>query len=150
MILLITVVYFPGYLYDAIFGNWLFLIGKFISDKFGVLKKVQILRKVRKLMEPKKNYLRYETPLCTYCFSYMTLIVIAKALEKMQIGYGLIIAFIIYPFVYFLGMHRRYRAREDFENALENNFEFLKLSFVPLAFLITIVGFLFTVTGFKI
>lgn len=66
-------------------------------------------------MEPKKNYLRYETPLCTYCFSYMTLIVIDKALEKMQIGYGLIIAFIIYPFVCFLGMHRRYRTREDFE-----------------------------------
>ena len=68
-----------------------------------------------KINGTEENYLRYEIPQCTYCFSYMTLIVIAKTLEKMQIGYELIIAFIIYPFVYFLGMRRRYRTREDFD-----------------------------------
>ena len=44
-------------------------------------------------------------------------------------------------------MYRRYKENERYDAVLENNLEFLKLSFVPLAFLITIVGFVVIVSG---
>lgn len=62
-----------------------------------------------------------------------------------------IIAPVLYLFVYFVGMCRKYKDKEDcLDKVLENNMEFLKLSFLPITFLITIVGFGFTATGLKI
>lgn len=150
IVLLISVVYFVGYLYDSIFGNCLYDIGKYVAKRYCKIRNNRILRKVKRIIEPKKWYMRYETPLCTYCFSYTALVFIYEILESIDVNYGTVIAFFMYIAIYFFGMYRKYKDKEAYDNALENNLCFLKLSFVPLTFLITIIGFLFTVVGYNI
>ncbi len=150
IVLLITAVYGVGYLYDSVFGNSLYKVGISIAKKYSKIKNIKILRKVKNIIEPREQFTRYETPLCTYCFSYTALLLIHIVFEVLGIRYGGILAFFIYILAYFIGMYRRYKENGRYSSVLENNLEFLKLSFVPLAFLVTIVGFVFTISGFNL
>lgn len=47
-------------------------------------------------------------------------------------------------------MYRRCREKEYYFQVLENNLNFLKLSFIPLTFLVTILGFFCTLTGLNV
>lgn len=150
IVLVIAAFYSVGYLYDSVCGNSVYNIGIYIAKKYPQIKKSMILRKIKSIIEPKERFTRYETPLCTYCFSYTALLLIYMVYETMGIGCGAILAFFSYILIYFIGMYRRYKENERYDAVLENNLEFLKLSFVPLAFLVTIVGFAFTVSGFNL
>ena len=48
-------------------------------------------------------------------------------------------------------MAKRYKVnKEEYSKVLDNNMAFLKLSFMPVGFVITFFGFLFTITGVKV
>lgn len=150
IIMLITVVYGVGYVYDSIFGNSLYKLGINIAKKYPNIRKWKILASIKRNIEPRTQFVRYETPLCTYCFSYTALSIIYMIMNNAGIKYGWVIAFVTYILIYFLGMYRRYEKNESYICVLDNNLEFLKLSFVPLTFLITMIGFAFTVAGFNL
>lgn len=62
-------------------------------------------------------------------------------------GMGIIVASALYLLFYFVGMARKCGSDKTYyEKVLDNNMEFLKLSFLPLGFIITVLGFCFTVT----
>lgn len=65
--MLISVVYIVGYVYDSIFGNSFISLGNFIGRKYPEIKNIQLVVKVWNKIQPKELYLRYETPLFTYC-----------------------------------------------------------------------------------
>ena len=66
-------------------------------------------------------------------------------------GMGIIVASALYLLFYFVGMSRKCGRNEQYyEKILDNNIEFLKLSFLPLGFIITVLGFCFTITGMKV
>lgn len=150
IILFITVVYSVGYLYDSIFGDSLYKLGIYIAKKIPKIKKFKFLLHIKRLLEPREHFVRYETPLCTYCFSYIALAIISMLLINVGVKHGWIVAFFIYIIIYFVGMYRKYKQSGCYNLVLENNLEFLKLSFVPLAFLITLIGFIFTVCGLNL
>lgn len=149
-VLLIAAVYSVGYLYDSIVGDSLYKLGKYIAKKNPKIKEIKVLRRIKCAIEPREQFTRYETPLCTYCFSYTAILFIYVILDSLSIRYGGIVAFFLYILIYFIGMYRRYKGNERYGVVLENNMEFLKLSFTPLAFLVTIVGFIFTISGFNL
>lgn len=68
-VMLISVVYIAGYVYDSIFGNSFISLGHFISGKYPKIKNIPIVVKLWRKIQPKELYLRYETPLFTYCFT---------------------------------------------------------------------------------
>lgn len=150
IVIIISVVYCMGYVYDTLFGNWLLKIGIFFLDKFPAIKNIGILKKIKTIMNSKQIYLRYETPLFTYCFSFLAIFFIDKILGHFGVRYTVAISPIIYIIIYFIGMRRRCHSEEYYDKVLKNNIDFLKLSFIPLTFLITVIGFAFTVTGFKV
>lgn len=152
ILLVITAVYLVGYLYDSIMGNWGVTVGKWTANKIPQVRNNKIIKKFWKLIEPREMYLRYETPLCTYCFSYSAILILSTFVSS---KYGFtkqyMIASCVYLIFYFVGMLRRCGYNSDYLNrVLKNNLDFLKLSFLPITFIITIFGFLFTVTGTKI
>lgn len=77
---LISVVYIAGYAYDTIFGNSFIRLGHFISGKYPRIKNIPVVVKLWEKIQPKELYLRYETPLFTYCFSYTAISVLALVL----------------------------------------------------------------------
>lgn len=149
-VMLISVVYIVGYVCDSIFGNSFISLGHFISGKDPKIKNISIAEKLWKKIQPKELYLRYETPLFTYCFSYTAISLLALVLPN-ENGMGIIVASALYLLVYFIGMARKCGRNEQYyEKILDNNIEFLKLSFLPLGFIITVLGFCFTITGMKV
>lgn len=146
--LLITLVYFVGYVYDCMFW-WVFqILGHIIGRKFPWIKEITLVVKLWKKIQPKKLYLRYETPLFSYCFSFTAIFLLALMLPIENIIIRLFMSAVLYIFFYLIGMNIRCRSNEQYyEKVLVNNMEFLKLSFLPLGFIITIIGFLFTVVG---
>lgn len=149
-IMLISVVYIAGYVYDSIFGNSFISLGHFISGKYPKIKNISIVEKLWRKIQPKELYLRYETPLFTYCFSYTAISLLALVLPN-ENGMGIIVASALYLLFYFVGMARKCGRNEQYyEKILDNNMEFLKLSFLPLGFIITVLGFCFTITGMKV
>lgn len=150
MVMLITVVYAVGYLYDCLLGNIPYNLGVRIAKKNPKMRKIIIFVKIKRLIEPRKQFVRYETPLCAFCFSFTALALISVVLDSFGVEYSWVIAFFTYILFYFIGMYRRYRGKEEYDFVLENNLEFLRLSFVPLTFLITIIGFAFTIAGFNL
>lgn len=149
-IMLISVVYIAGYVYDSIFGNSFISLGHFISEKYPKIKNISIVEKLWRKIQPKELYLRYETPLFTYCFSYTAISLLALVLPN-ENGMGIIVASALYLLFYFVGMARKCGKNEQYyEKILDNNIEFLKLSFLPLGFIITVLGFCFTITGMKV
>lgn len=149
-IMLISVVYIAGYVYDSIFGNSFISLGHFISGKYPKIKNISIVEKLWRKIQPKELYLRYETPLFTYCFSYTAISLLALVFPN-ENGMGIIVASALYLLLYFVGMARKCGRNEQYyEKILDNNIEFLKLSFLPLGFIITVLGFCFTITGMKV
>ena len=149
-VMLISVVYIAGYVYDSIFGNSFISLGHFISGKYPKIKNIPIVVKLWRKIQPKELYLRYETPLFTYCFSYTAISLLALVLPN-ENGMGIIVASALYLLFYFVGMARKCGRNEQYyEKILDNSIEFLKLSFLPLGFSITVLGFCFTITGMKI
>ena len=149
-VMLISVVYIAGYVYDSIFGNSFISLGHFISGKYPKIKNIPIVVKLWRKIQPKELYLRYETPLFTYCFSYTAISVLALVLSN-ENSMGIIVASALYLLFYFVGMARKCGSNEQYYNkVLKNNMEFLKVSFLPLGFIITVMGFYFTITGMKI
>ena len=136
-VMLISVVYIAGYVYDSIFGNSFISLGHFISGKYPKIKNIPIVVKLWRKIQPKELYLRYETPLFTYCFSYTAISLLALVLPN-ENGMGIIVASALYLLFYFVGMARKCGRNEQYyEKILDNNIEFLKLSFLPLGFTIT-------------
>lgn len=149
-VMLISVVYIAGYVCDSIFGNLFVSLGHFISVKYPKIKNIPIVVKLWRKIQPKELYLRYETPLFTYCFSYTAISLLALVLPN-ENGRGIIVASTLYLLFYFVGMARKCGRNEQYyEKILDNNMEFLKLSFLPLGFIITVLGFCFTITGMKV
>lgn len=150
LVIVISVVYVAGYVYDSIFGNALLKLGYYFRKRNPEIEKIIVLKKLWKQIRMKEVYLRYETPLFTYCFSYTAISLIAVSLPVPN-GIGLIIASGLYLALYFIGMFRKCGNDEQYyEKVLSNNIEFLKLSFLPLGFIITVLGFCFTITGMKL
>lgn len=144
-----AVVYLGGYLYDCILGDILLNAGDFWASKCPKIKENQVFQVVWRKLQSKDLYLRYETPLFAFCFSYMAVYIIALILPIETGEY--ILASFVYLICYFVGMARRaWKKSEYYDRVLRNNLDFLKLSFLPLAFIITLVGFVFTITGLKI
>lgn len=148
--LAVPIIFFVFYLYDFI-EPLLLKIGHFIGQKFPEIKNKKIIIRLWNKIQPQYNCMRYETPLIVYCFSSIPLCFIAMILQIENEILSLCIAAIIYIFIYFFGMIIKYRdKRNRLKEVLNNNENFLKLSFLPFAFLITVVGFYFTMTGFNI
>ena len=168
-IMLISVVYIAGYVYDSIFGNLFISLGHFISGKYPKIKNISIVEKLWRKIQPKELYLRYETPLFTYCFSYTAISLLALVLPNEN---GTDIVWDT-PYARHLYYHPEYnyqgapmrggywadrymqnggqkQIEQYYEKILDNNIEFLKLSFLPLGFIITVLGFCFTITGMKV
>ncbi len=149
-VILISVVYIAGYVYDSIFGNSFISLGNFIGRKYPKIKNSPFIVKAWKKIQPKDLYLRYETPLFTYCFSYTAISLLALMLP-FDNDMSIIVASVLYLLFYFAGMARKCGSNEQYYNkVLDDNIEFLKLSFLPLGFIITVMGFFFTITGLKV
>lgn len=149
-VMLISVVYVFGYIYDSIFGNVLIIIGKFIGERNQKIKSRPLIVKLWEKIQPQKLYIRYETPLFTYCFSY-TAISLLTLILPIKNSVSIIVASALYLLLYFVGMARKCgRNKKYYNNVLDNNLKFLKLSFLPLGFIITVIGFFFTITGAKV
>ena len=92
---LISVVYIAGCAYDTIFGNSFIRLGHFISGKYPRIKNIPVVVKLWEKIQPKELYLRYETPLFTYCFSYTAISVLALVLSN-ENSMGIIVASALY------------------------------------------------------
>lgn len=150
LVLLASSIYFVGFLYDSIMGNLALKIGGWLAKKMPHIKNNSFLINIWKRIQPKETYLRYETPLFTYCFSFMAIYYISLVFPEQQ-GMQFIYASMIYLFCYFVGMRRKCGEIEGcYRRVLKNNKDFLKLSFLPITFIITVLGFCFTVTGLKL
>jgi hypothetical protein len=88
-IMLISVVYIAGYIYDSVFGNSFIWLGHFISGKYPKIKNIPMVVKLWRKIQPKELYFRYETPLFTYCFSYTAISLLALILPN-ENGMGII------------------------------------------------------------
>lgn len=149
-ILSISLVYTVGYVYDSIFGNSFVRLGHFIGRKYSKIKNIPLVVKLWKKLQAQELYLRYETPLFSYCFSYTAISLLALILPNKS-GMSILVASALYIFFYFVGMARKCGSDEQYyKKVLDNNMEFLKLSFLPLGFIITVLGFCFTITGMKV
>lgn len=149
-VMLISAVYIFGYIYDSIFGNSIVMLGHLLGRKHPKIKNNTLVVKIWKIIQKKELYLRYETPLFTYCFSYIAIFMLSRILPNKN-DMSFIVASVLYLLFYFIGMARKCRSNEQYYNkVLNHNMEFLKLSFLPLGFIITVVGFCFTITGKKI
>ena len=148
MIMLITPVHFLGYICDVILGNLPYKGYEKLCEKFSKISKYD---NIYNIVKPKKIYLRYETPACTFCFSYIAILIIGYILHSVNIKYSIVVGAGIYIVMYFGGMYRKCKIPEGYYNGvLDNNLNFLKLSFVPLTFIVTVVGFGCTIMGTKI
>lgn len=140
MIALTTSIYCVGYVYDAFLGDSFIRLGHFIGKKCPKIKKKDLIQQIWSEIQPKDLYLRYETPLLTYDLCYTTIIV--SGLVFVNKGFwGMMAVDFLYVFIYLVGMIRRCGRREQyFEKILNNNKEFLSLSFLPLGFLVASLG----------
>ena len=146
-----SVAYIVGYVYDGIFGNSILRLGHFIGRKHPKIKNMPMIVKAWKKIQSKEVYLRYETPLFAYCFSYTAISLLLFILPDENGMSSIITASVLYVLFYFVGMARKCGGNEQYyDKVLNNNMEFLKLSFLPLGFIITVSGFFLTITGVKV
>lgn len=138
--ILVAGVYAIQYIYDCIV--WVRIkIVRFLEKKTRFKESI-LLKKLKIKKQFSKPYLRYETPLVTYCFSYIGIVIIVCLLP----GKGKIIKFcfgmFLYLLFYFMGMSNLCgEDKKYYKTVLDNNMDFLKLSFLPIGFIITMGGF---------
>lgn len=149
--LVITMCYFIGFAYDFIFGN---SIQRVLHSnricKTGIVN-TGFYKRINEKTALREKYIRYETPLITFCLSPNCIIVLAGIIQLHNLVTTLIFSCFLYLAVYFVGMYRKYDGnRHKYAIVLRNNMESLKLSFIPITFLITVCGFVFTITGWKV
>lgn len=138
VICLKSVIYIVGYIYDCIGEKLLFYVTHLKLKKNEDLKIKVSLNK----------YIRYNTPLFTYCFSFIPIMILVCNLPIDVKVTQIIKMSLVYLLIYFVGMYRAYgKDRLDYKKILKHNISFLKLSFLPLGFCITVFGFYFTVSG---
>lgn len=148
MLLMSTAVYTLGYIYDIIFGNWIIKLGHKIGKKYYKIKNVSIIRKIWSLMQPKECYLRYATPVISYCFSYMAVSLLKLFIPTRNANISYIEAALVYIILYFVGLKRKYGKNDKkIAEILENNLEFLKVSFWLLGAIITVISLAWTIMG---
>lgn len=146
-ILLIDICYLGGYIYDCLFGNWLYAyLLKKKAMNFKIFKRKWCLR-IIECIEPKQSYARYETPIFSFCFSYSAIILIYILFSAFKAKYAFVYSYAIYILLFFVGMRRKYEDEEKYITVLKNNESFLKISFAPWACIMTIIGFAYTVFG---
>ena len=104
-------IYFVGYVYDCFAYGLIIRIGHWGGKKIPRIKYINWIRNIWKAIQPKEIYLRYQTPLFTYCFSYMAIWFISSVLPFGD-GFNIVIASVVYLLCYFCGMKRRYRTNE--------------------------------------
>lgn len=103
-----TITYLLGYLYDSIFGDWLIKLAYHIARKCGMLRNKRWFRKIWSLIKPKNTNVRYETPIISYCFSYMAILLMAQIIPgKVNMTGRLLSSMALYIILYFIGMYRR-------------------------------------------
>lgn len=143
-------VFMVEYAVDAVLGNSYLRLGHKIIKKYPSIKSIKPFRIIWRRIQPKNMYIRYETPFVTYIFSYCAISFFSVFFLK-KVSHSIIVSSIIYLTLYFVGMIRKFAGENDcLKNTLKRNLEFLKVSFLPFAFIITVFGFAFTVTGVKI
>lgn len=145
--IVISIVYTIEYIYDFIFRNILVKCVKFIDKKNLCIGASSVIKILRKSNQSKKLYLRYETPIFTFYFSWFPIMLLTHVLPVKEC-LGMIISSFIYVVLYLGGMFRRTSClKKQYERILNNNIEFLSISYKPFGFIITIFGFYFTITG---
>lgn len=150
IVMLVSVIYIMGYVYDSLFGSLFIRLGQFVIEKYPKITENLLVMEIWKKIQPREFYLRYETPLFAYGFSYTAISMLALIIPNRN-GGNIIVASALYLLFYFVGMARKCgRDEQYYSKVLENNMEFLKLSFLPLGCVITVLGFLFTITGIKV
>ena len=139
-----------GYIYDCIFASIVVKIGHYIGKKIPGVRKNRIIYVIWNNVLNSPKCFRYQIPCISYCFSYLVVLVIASLFKYDDLT-STIVSYAIYGIIYFVGMAKRYKVnKEEYSKVLDNNMAFLKLSFMPVGFVITFFGFLFTITGVKV
>ncbi len=166
-IVVVAVVYLIFYLFDLVFAKWLyrFVVAiinrsncdktKTLNDEKSLFKSIRMkikncvvnyMKRVAESIRPRNTYIRYETPLFPFCFSYFAIVLIISVIQiELEWYYAYLCGTIVFLLIYFIGMRRCYNDTNAYENALNNNLDFLKLSFIPLGFVVSIGGLIFTV-----
>lgn len=143
----VSIIYTVGYVYDCLFSRLSLRFGHFLGKKCPKIKECRHIVALWRVIQSDKVYWKYESPLFTYCFSYSAILILAQMIPGKEYERE-IIASIIYIVLYFVGMAKQCgNDPQHYQDVLNNNMEFLKLSFLPLGFIITIVGFLVSITG---
>lgn len=145
-ILLVSSVYFLLWLHDIILGNafadllkrGMYSRKTFIKDKSS---------RIYSMLYPEDVCARYETPLLAFCFSYITIAIISILIPTDYLLFNVIASMLIYGVIYLIGMRRKYKNSCRYIEVLEANLDFFKLSFIPISFFFTMIGFAFTVYG---
>lgn len=135
------------YVIDTLVGNW----GHKIIQVAGNVMKLQnrpCYRKLYKMLSPKEQYYRYETPLYTFILAYLGVCTVYDIfLSSKDELLSIIVLSFIYLFCYLLGMYRKYgRNLTNYKRVLDMNMEYLQLFFIPFSFIVTIVGFILSLT----
>ena len=146
VVMLISLYYFLLYVWDILTGNWLFRRISEKNYKYRIKWIAQLAESLAKKLQPREHYVRYETPLFALCFSFTAIVFLAEVIGQDD-PKSILLAVLVYIATYIIEMRRKYSNPEKYSKALQANLEFLKLSFVPLVFLITVAGFLFTFMG---
>ena len=174
--LFVSICYLIFYVWDIIIGTFVIVIrrlkslvkksreirklklfmGKRIKGRWKGMKIYYLCHKIYSILEVQveKECCRYRTPLYTFISAGIpvTLIIDNTNIFKDKYEYiGYICLSIFFLCIYFLGMFvKNYNKPEEYSAFLKHNMEFLKLSFLPCTFIITIVGFLYTVQEEKL
>lgn len=144
------------YIWDIIIGITLIIIRKLKNligeqriDRWKNIKMYHCCYKIYSTLEHQvtKECLRYRTPLYIFIGIGMPITLIADDINIFKNEYiGYICLSFFFLFIYFFGMFvKNYNKPEIYLAFLNHNMEFLKLSFLPCTFIITIVGFLYTI-----
>lgn len=143
------ILYLFGYVYDCFLADVLIVLTRGVQKRVCNIDKAKVIvEKLLDIMQPRSVYLRYETPVFAFCFSYMPIYMLISLIAYDEKGVLYIVFSVVYTALYFVGMAMKCRRNSEYySRVLENNLAFVKLSFVPLGGIITIVGFLCTVSG---
>lgn len=132
VIMLLPFFYFLGYIIDCII---------FLINKLPKMKECSFWNKLTKKGFYKEIYLRYETPLITYSFSFLPIFFLFSILNG-NYTHRIAISILGYLLSCLIGMKSKYAHNKDkYKEVIQNNIEFLQLSFLPIGFFITMYSF---------